>query len=170
MKKFKIIRWIKKITKILHEAIHLVYCLYKKFWSETPIRSLLWLKILTDPTYVYGTTSEMLRFVSNVRDNFYETCSIFYHSLHVWYHDILTNLIIFRLRLIFIEFKTYLACTFVVMFREQDVRIFLSILQQCLKLDSITWISFFHSLYYIIVQLEITFDKLVEIHLNDRKY
>ena len=149
-KKFKIIKLIQKITKILPETIHHVYYLYKKFWSENLIRSSLWLKILSNPSHVYGTSSEMLSFVSNVCDNFYETCSIFYHSLHVWYHDILTNLIIFRLRLIFIEFKTYLACTFVVMFREQDVRIFLSILQQCLKLDSITWISFFHSLYSII--------------------
>ena len=136
--------------------------------------NLNWTITLTKSNWIFLNymtfCSEMLSFVSNVHDNFYETCSIFYHSLHVWYHDILTNLIIFRLRLIFIEFKTYSARTFVVMFREQDVRIFLSILQQCLKLDSITWISFFHSLYYIIVQLGITFDKLVEIHLNDRKY
>ena len=33
----------------------------------------------------------------------------FYHSLHVWYHEILTNLIIFRLRLLFSEFKTQTA-------------------------------------------------------------
>ena len=104
-KKLKLSNGFKKITKILTETIHHVYCLYKKFWSENLIRSSLWLKILSNPSHVYGISSEMLSFVSNVRDNFYETCSIFYHSLHVWYHDILTNLIIFRLRLIFIEFK-----------------------------------------------------------------
>ena len=30
-----------------------------------------------------------------------KTHSNFYHSLHIWYHEILTNLIIFRLQLIF---------------------------------------------------------------------
>ena len=30
----------------------------------------------------------------------------FYHGVHVWYHEILTNLIIFRLRLFFKNFKT----------------------------------------------------------------
>jgi len=99
-KKIKIIKWIQKITKILHETIHHVCCLYKKFWCGTPIQSSIWLKISTDPSYVYGTTLEMFRFVSNVRENFCEISLIFYHSLHVWYHDITTNPKIFRLRLI----------------------------------------------------------------------
>jgi hypothetical protein len=34
-----------------------------------------------------------------------------YHSHHVWYHDILTNLMIFRLHLHFLEFKTNLVRT-----------------------------------------------------------
>jgi len=108
-KNFKIIKLIQKITKILLETIHHVYYLYKKFWSENLIRSSLWLKILSNPSHVYETSSKMLSFVSNILDNFYETISIFYHSFHVSYHDILTNLMIFRLRLIFIEFKTYSA-------------------------------------------------------------
>ena len=33
----------------------------------------------------------------------------FYHGLHVWYHEILTNLMIFRLRLLFLEFKNHSA-------------------------------------------------------------
>jgi len=39
----------------------------------------------------HETSSEMFRFVSNVRDNLCDTFSIFYHSLHIWYHDILSN-------------------------------------------------------------------------------
>ena len=31
--------------------------------------------------------------------------NFFYHSLHVWYHEILTNLMIFRLRLLFYNLK-----------------------------------------------------------------
>ena len=33
----------------------------------------------------------------------------FYHSLHVWYHEIMRNLMIFRLRLLFLEFKNHSA-------------------------------------------------------------
>ena len=33
-----------------------------------------------------------------------QTHSSFYHNLHIWYHEILTNLIIFILYLIFLEF------------------------------------------------------------------
>ena len=32
-----------------------------------------------------------------------------FHSIHVWYHEILTNLVIFRLRLLFLEFKNHSA-------------------------------------------------------------
>jgi len=46
----------------------------------------------------------MFLFVNIVRDNFYEIFSNFYHSLHIWYHDILRNLMILEIRLVFIEF------------------------------------------------------------------
>ena len=55
---------------------------------------------------------EMIRFVSNIRVNFAETLSIFYHSLHVWYHDNSTIFGIFRLRLLFIEFSDFSATRF----------------------------------------------------------
>ena len=44
-------------------------------------------------------------FISIVRDNVHQTFSNFYHSLHIWYHDISTSFMIFGLRLLFIEFK-----------------------------------------------------------------
>ena len=50
----------------------------------------------------------VLRFVINICHNFCKTFSIFYHNHHMWYHDIMTNLVIFRVHLLFIEFKTYL--------------------------------------------------------------
>ena len=50
----------------------------------------------------------ILCFVINIRHNFCKTFSIFYHNLHIWYHDIMTNIMIFIAHLLFIEFKTYL--------------------------------------------------------------
>ena len=38
---------------------------------------------------------------------FVKSSQFFFHSLHLWYHDIMRNFIIFRLRLSFIEFKIY---------------------------------------------------------------
>ena len=43
----------------------------------------------------HETSSDILRFASIVRDNLRETCSNFYHSLPIWYHDILTSFMIF---------------------------------------------------------------------------
>ena len=79
----------------------------QKFWSQTPIRQPLWLQILPNPPQRYDSSSEMLRFVNIVRDKLCETFSIFYHSLHLWYHHIMTNLMIFRLCLRFLEFKNH---------------------------------------------------------------
>ena len=81
----------------------------KKFWSQTPIRSSLWLQILQNPSQHYHSSCEILWFVNIILDILCETFSIFYHSLHVWYHEILTNLMIFKLRLLFLEFKNHLA-------------------------------------------------------------
>ena len=51
------------------------------------------------------TSSEKFQVLSNVCDNLFQTFSIFYHSLHIQYHDILSNFMIFGLHLLFIEFK-----------------------------------------------------------------
>jgi len=48
---------------------------------------------------------KMSWFVSIVHDNVHQTFSNFYHILHIRYHDISTNFMIFGLRLHFIEFK-----------------------------------------------------------------
>ena len=58
---------------------------------------------------LYNSSSEILRFVNIVWDRLSKTFSIFYYSLHVWHHEILTNLMIFRLHLFFLEFKNHLA-------------------------------------------------------------
>ena len=79
----------------------------KKFWSQIPIRPSLWLQILPNHSQRYDSSTEMLRFVNIVRDKTCETLSIFYHSLHIWYHHIMTNLVIFKLRLLFLEFKNH---------------------------------------------------------------
>ena len=99
-----------KNTKITHESIYVLYCLYKKFWSQTLIRSIV--TLTPNLTEFFSTLRfffEILRFVDIVHDRLYETFSIFYHSLHIWYHEILTNLMIFRFRLLFLEFKNHSA-------------------------------------------------------------
>ena len=103
--RIKIMKWLRKIAKNSQEAIFVLYCIYKNFWSETPNRHSNCLLILPDLSQISETSSEMIRFVSSVRINFAETLSIFYHSLHVWYHDNSTIFVIFRLRLLFIEFS-----------------------------------------------------------------
>ena len=77
----------------------------KKFWSETPNRNSNCLQILQDNSQISETSQEMLRFVSSVRVNCAKTFSIFYHSLYVWYRDNSMNFMIFRLRLLFIDFS-----------------------------------------------------------------
>jgi hypothetical protein len=56
----------------------------------------------------HETSSEMFWVVSNVRDKLREIFSNFFHRLHIWYHDISSNYMIFRLRLLLIEFKNRL--------------------------------------------------------------
>ena len=102
------IKRIQKITKNSHETIYVHY-LYKKFWSQTPIQPSLWLQILPNPSQCYDPSSEILRFVNIIRDRLCETFTIFYHGLHVWYHEILTKLMIFRLHCFFLEFKNHSA-------------------------------------------------------------
>ena len=75
----------------------------QKVLKSNPIRSSLWLQILQNPSQRYHSSCEILRFVNIVHDILCDTFSIFYHSLHVWYHEILTNLMIFRLRLLFLN-------------------------------------------------------------------
>ena len=52
---------------------------------------------------------KLLRRFFGLQASYVTTCAkpsyFFYHSLNIWYHDILTNFMIFGLRLLFIEFK-----------------------------------------------------------------
>ena len=81
----------------------------QKVLKSNPIRSSLWLQILSNPSQRYDSSSEILRFINIVHDRLCKTLLIFYHSLHIWYHEILTNLMIFRLCLLFLEFKSQTA-------------------------------------------------------------
>ena len=81
-----------------------LYCRYKKFWTQTTIRPSIWLQFLSDHSQLYDFSSEMYRFVSTYMTKVCETSSTFSHNLHIWYYDILPNLIIFRLCLLFLKF------------------------------------------------------------------
>ena len=81
----------------------------QKVLKSKPIRSSLWLQILPNPSQRYDSSCEILRVVNIIHVILCKTFSIFYHSLHVWYHETLTNLMIFRLRLLFLEFKNHSA-------------------------------------------------------------
>ena len=80
----------------------------QKVLKSNPIQSSLWLQILPNPSQRYDSSCEILRVVDIIHDILCKTFSIFYHSLHVWYHEILTNLMIFRL-CFFLEFKNHSA-------------------------------------------------------------
>src|SRR5688572_13259314 len=60
---------------------------------------------LIESSQSYYYSSEMLRFVIIVHDEMCKTFLIFFHSLHALYHHIMTNLMIFRLCLFFLQFK-----------------------------------------------------------------
>ena len=93
-----------------HTRINLCSLLpIQKVLKWNPIRSSLWLQILPNPSQRYDSSCEILRVVNIIHDILCETFSIFYQSLHVWYHEILTNLMIFRLCLLFLEFKNHSA-------------------------------------------------------------
>ena len=81
----------------------------QKVLKSNPIRSSLWLQILPNPSQCDNSSYEILQVVNIIHDILCETFSIFYHSLHIWYHEILINLMIFRLRLLFLEFKNHSA-------------------------------------------------------------
>ena len=81
----------------------------QKVLKSNPIRSSLWLQILPNPSQRYDSSCEILWFVNIIHDILCETFSIFYHSLHIWYHEILASLLIFRPRLLFLEFKNHSA-------------------------------------------------------------
>ena len=79
---------------------------YIKSFEVKPQFDHHWLQILPNPSQCYDSSSEILQFVNIVHDRLCETFSIYYHSLHVWYPEILTNLMIFRLCLFFKNLKT----------------------------------------------------------------
>jgi len=81
----------------------------QKVLKSNPIRSSLWLQILPNPSQCDDSSYEILRVVNIIHDILCETFSIFYHNLPIWYHEILTNLMIFRLCLLFLEFKNHSA-------------------------------------------------------------
>jgi hypothetical protein len=93
------------------------------------------------------TSSEILRFLNNIYDNLLKTLYMIYHKLHIGYHPS-TNLIVFKLYLNFIQLKT-LQSHVVFMIRDQNVQNFIQFHGYGLKNDSVTWILFFHKLYYI---------------------
>ena len=63
----------------------------------------IWLQILER----CDSSFEMLRFVNIICDKMCKIFPIFYHSLYAWYHQIMTNLMVFRLYLLFLKFKNH---------------------------------------------------------------
>ena len=98
-------KWIQKITKITHELIYVLYCLYKKVLKSNPNSIVSLTPNLTEYFSTLRLSSKILHFVNIIHDILSKTFSIFYHSLHVWYHEILTNLMIFILCLLFYNLK-----------------------------------------------------------------
>ena len=108
LNKLKSPKWSKRLPK-LHMNQSIFSITYIKSFEVKQQFDHHWLQILPNHSQCYDSSCEILRFVNIVRDKLYETFSIFYHNLHVWYHHIMTNLMIFKLRLLFLEFKNHLA-------------------------------------------------------------
>jgi hypothetical protein len=73
-----------------------------------------------------NSSPEMFLFVSIIHEKNYKTYSIFYHCLHTCYNEVLTNLMIFRIHLLFSKILKSFGHTFVGVFPRQDVKIFFS--------------------------------------------
>jgi hypothetical protein len=55
----------------------------------------------------------MLRFLNTIHDNLLNTLYMIYHKIHIGYHEPLTNFMIFKLYLHFIQLKnSATACEF----------------------------------------------------------
>ena len=144
------IELVRKITKFWHEAIQVGCCIYKKFWGQTLIRRSLCFEIIT-------TLSQTLRIfsveVSICKERTWQLVRNLLYFLpqppHMksWYQDKIYN---FQSLFGFYRILKRFGHTFGVMVREQDVSNFLPLRVYSLTLDSITWISFFDSVYSII--------------------
>ena len=108
LNKLKLPKWSQKLPK-LHMNQSIFSITYIKSFEVKQQFNHHWLQILPNQSQRYDSSCEILRFVNIVHDILCETFLIFYHSLDVWYHEILTNLMIFKLRLLFLEFKNHLA-------------------------------------------------------------
>ena len=122
-KYIKIIKWFQKITKVLHKIIYIGY--KKNLKSNSNL-------ILTSTPNLTASFSTLWFFFADVFICKHRTWknfkihSNFYHRLHIWYHEILTNLIILRLQLLFFRILKSFEHTFVAVFPRQDVENFFS--------------------------------------------
>ena len=138
----------------------------KKFWSQTLIQPSLRLQILSNPSQRYDSSCDILRFINIVRDRLCETFSIFYHSLHEWYHEILTNLMIFRLRLLFLKFKNHSATRSWLCFLNKSSKfLFISRIMPHTGLNNMN-IIFLLILFYYLNHLPFKFDLYQKIPWN----
>ena len=112
----------------------------------------------------------MLLFVKVIHDKLCETFSIVFHSLYVWYQEILTNLVIFRLRLLFLEFKNHSTTRSWSCFRNKIFGISLQFQGKAShwlnNMNMISPLNLFHYLYH----LQFKFDLNQKIPLNAINY
>lgn len=63
-------KWIWKIMKFWqYKDSKIVYCMYKNFWSQHPIRLSLSLQISTSHSQLYRSSLKILRFIRSTSDN-----------------------------------------------------------------------------------------------------
>ena len=100
---------------------------------------------------------EILRVVNIIHDILCITFSIFYHSHHIWYHEILTNLMIFRLCLLFLEFKNHSTTRSWSYFLNKMFDFFISQIRPQTGLNNVN-IIFLLILFYYLNHLRFKFD------------
>ena len=82
----------------------------------------------------HGSSLEMFRFLTSVHENFCKTFPKFYHNLHAWNHDTMTNFMIFWICFLLIEFYNNSFKQFWVWFVSKIFEIYF-----CFRLMSSPW-------------------------------
>ena len=77
-------------------------------------------QIMPDNPHLSETSSEILRYLSNVRYQLSEMLLTFFHTILTWNHDISTSLMIFRHYLLFFVFFRTSLHKLAIKFRDKD--------------------------------------------------
>lgn len=115
------------------------------------------------------TSHEMLRFLNTMHDELFKTFSIIYHNLHIGYHELLTNLKIFKLCLHFIKLKNSSTASGFSCFANKMFKISSNFTGKVLKMTQLHEYHFSTNFTLLFYALAVQIWLLRKKSLNDRK-